>query len=61
MKNFLLNRMKYDEVAVLEDSDATFATIENFLAMEHYSLMVPIFIISMMVAMAARIQDRSRL
>jgi len=34
-------------------SEATFASIENFLAMEHYSLMVPLFIIFMLVAMAA--------
>ncbi|MDP2683764.1 MAG: ABC transporter permease subunit [bacterium] len=34
-------------------SEATFASIENFLAMEHYSLMVPLFIIFMVVAMAA--------
>ena len=34
-------------------SEATFANIENFLAMEHYSLMVPLFIIFMLVAMAA--------
>ncbi len=34
-------------------SEATFANVENFLAMEHYSLMVPLFIIFMLVAMAA--------
>lgn len=34
-------------------SEATFASIENFLALEHYSLMVPLFIIFMVVAMAA--------
>ena len=34
-------------------SEATFASIENFLAMEHYSLMIPLFIIFMLVAMAA--------
>lgn len=34
-------------------SEATFANVENFLAMEYYSLMVPMFIIFMLVAMAA--------
>jgi len=34
-------------------SEATFANVENFLAMEHYSLMVPMFIIFMLVATAA--------
>ena len=34
-------------------TEATFANIENFLAMEQYSLMIPILIIFMLVAMAA--------